>query len=185
MTLPRGFKANAEREATRLRKELGISPAAPLDVRQLAEHMGVAVVSADRLVDRARLEELERLQAFSFSAATFDVRGNSYVVTNPLRSEGRIFSDIAHELSHLLLKHELSEIRELDDVPFRTCQPNEEEEATAFGGTLLLPRALLLDAARRGLKPDAIATENRVTLEMARYRYNSTGVAKQITRRSS
>lgn len=184
MTLPRGFKAKAEREATRLREELDLGPSAQLDIRKLAEHMSVAIVSADTLIDRARLEELERLQAFAFSAATFEVRGNSYVVTNPLRSIGRIISDIAHELAHLLLKHELSEIRELDGVPFRTCRPNEEEEATAFGGTLLLPRDLLLNAARRGIGPDEIAAENRVTLEMARYRYNSTGVAKQVSRRA-
>jgi hypothetical protein len=31
------------------------------------------VVSADRLVDRARLEEIERLQSFAFSAATFEI----------------------------------------------------------------------------------------------------------------
>ena len=79
MTLPRGFQANAEREATRLRKELGLEPSAQLD--------------------RARLDELERLHAFAFPAATSEVRGNSYVVTNPLRSVGRIFSEIAHELS--------------------------------------------------------------------------------------
>jgi hypothetical protein len=184
VTLPRGFKANAEREAARLRKEVGLEPAAPLDIRTLADHMGVAIVGADQLVERSRLEELERLQAFSFSAATFEVYGNSYIVTNPLRSLGRQFSDVAHELAHLLLKHELSEIREVDGVPFRTCQPNEEEQATTFGGTLLLPRVLLLEAARRGLRPDEIAAENQVTLEMARYRYNSTGVVKQVSPRT-
>ena len=143
------------------------------------------MVSADRLVDRARLEEIERLQTFAFSAATFEVRGQPVIVTNPLRTVGRRASDGAHELAHVLLKHELSELRELDGVLFRTCKPDEEEQATAFGGTLLLPRPLLMQAALRGATPAEIAETCAVTVEMARYRYNTTGVARQVQRRSS
>jgi Zn-dependent peptidase ImmA (M78 family) len=75
---------------------------------------------------------------------------------------------------------ELTEIRELDGVPFRTCEPAQEEQATAFGGTLLLPRPLLVAACRRGLGPEEIAKRCGVTIDMARYRYNTTGVARQI-----
>lgn len=185
MTLPRGFKANAEREAVRLRRELGLLPSARLNIYDLAQHLETKVVSAERLIAVERLEELERLQAFAFSAATFDVHGKPYIVTNPLRNEGRRTSDIAHELSHLLLKHDLTEIRELNGLPFRTCQPEEEEQATAMGGTLMLPRPLLLKSVSQGMSPEKIATAYNVTIEMARFRYNTTGVAKQIRRRSS
>jgi hypothetical protein len=78
-----------------------------------------------------------------------------------------------------LLEHDLSEVRELNGTPFRTCQPEEEEQATAFGGTLMLPRPLLLSATRRGMAPTNIAAACGVSEEMARYRYNTTGVAKQ------
>jgi Zn-dependent peptidase ImmA (M78 family) len=168
-----------------LRREMGLRSTDPLDVEALAERLTVKVVTADRLIARDRLEDLERLQAFAFSAATFEVRGKSFIVTNPLRSSGRRASDVAHELSHLLLEHELTEIRELDGVPFRTCRPDEEEQATAFGGTLMLPRPLLVSAASRGLGPDEIADQYGVTVEMARFRFNTTGVAKQIRRRTS
>lgn len=184
MTLPRGFKANAEREAVRLRGELGLSPATHLNIYDLAKHLGTKVVGAERLIAVERLEELERLQAFSFSAATFDVQGKAYIVTSPLRNEGRRTSDIAHELSHLLLKHELTEIRELDGMPFRTCRPEEEEQATAMGGILVLPRPLLLAAVSKGMSPEKIASAYNVTIEMARFRFHTTGVAKQIKRRS-
>lgn len=183
MTLPRGFKANAEREAVRFRDELGLPPHAPLDVQALAGHLGVSVVDAGTLIDLTRLEELEALQAFAFSAATFDIRGRSIVVTNPLRSPGRTSSDVAHELSHLVLEHDLTELHEVEGVPFRTCRPDEEEQATAFGGTLMLPRPLLIRAAARGMRLNEIADEFGVTVEMARFRYNSTGVAKQLSRR--
>ena len=102
------------------------------------------------------------------------------------RADGRSCTaqvDAITELSHLLLKHELSEVREIDGVLFRTCRPEEEEQATNFGGTLLLPRPLLVAAASRGLGPEQIAQRYDVTVEMARFRYNSTGVGRQITAR--
>ena len=184
MTLPRGFKAKAEREAVRLRQELSLRPASVLPINLLAGHLDVTVVSAETLIPLERLEEIERLQAFAFSAATFDIKGRHIVVTNPLRTPGRLASDVAHEVAHLLLKHELGEVREIDGVLFRTCKPDEEEQATVFGGTILLPRPLLMKAALAGKGPEEIADECGVTVEMARFRFNTTGVAKQAARRS-
>ncbi|MEG9250310.1 ImmA/IrrE family metallo-endopeptidase [Arthrobacter sp. Soc17.1.1.1] len=180
MTLRRGFKAEAERDAVRVRKELGLAPHDHLNPRDLAKHLGIAVIDASDLVDIKELEELERLQAFAFSAATFEIEDRSIIVVSPLRSLGRQNSDIAHELAHVMLSHNLSEIREIDGMPFRTCKPEEEEEATAFGGTLLLPRPLLLSAARRQATIDDISQQYDVTVEMARFRYNSTGVSRQL-----
>jgi Zn-dependent peptidase ImmA (M78 family) len=183
VTLRRGFKAEAEREAARVRKELGLASHDRLDPRDLASHLDVSVVDAGELVDVAELEELERLQAFAFSAATFEIEDRKIIVVSPLRNIGRQNSDIAHELAHVMLEHDLSEIREVDGMPFRTCKPDEEEEATAFGGTLLLPRPLLLSAARRRASIEQIAHQYDVTVEMARFRYNTTGVAKQAAAR--
>lgn len=184
MTLPRGFKANAERAAARLRAELGLGAADRLPLHLLAEHLGITLVSADDLVPLSQLEEIERLQALAFSAATFVIGARRFVVTNPLRTPGRLASDIAHEIAHVLLEHDLAEIREIEGVPFRTCQPDEEEQATALGGTLLLPRPLLMRGARGGDGAAEIADAYGVTVEMARFRYNTTGVAKQAQRRS-
>jgi len=57
----------------------------------------------------------------------------------------------------------LGQIQDIDGVPFRTCSPSQEEQATALGGTLLLPRPLLLAAANRGSDPDRIAVVYGVT----------------------
>lgn len=140
------------------------------------------VLSAEKLVEKEMLKELERIQSFSFSAATFEVDQRHFIVTNPIRSPGRFSSDVAHELAHILLKHELNGVRELDGVSFRTCRPNEEEQATSWGGTILLPGPLLMCAARRGSTPEQVATNYNVTVEMARFRLNSTGVSKQVKR---
>lgn len=184
MTPRRGFKAEAEREAARVRKELGLASHDRLDPRELASHLSISVVDAADLVAISELEELERLQAYAFSAATFKIQDRKIIVVSPLRTKGRQNSDIAHELAHVMLQHDLSEIKDLNGMPFRTCKPDEEEEATAFGGTLLLPRPLLLSAARRRASVEQIASDYDVTVEMARFRYNTTGVAKQTLHRS-
>jgi Zn-dependent peptidase ImmA (M78 family) len=180
VTLRRGFLAEAEREAKRIRAELGLGPGEPVDVSQIAKHLGIRVIAADELIDAARLHDLERVQAFAFSACTFDIDGTKVIVVNPLRTPARRASDIAHELAHLLLAHQLDEIRSVGGVPFRTCRPDQEEEATNLGGTLLLPRPLLLSAVRCGLDDQAIAAQYDVTTEMARFRVNRTGVRRQL-----
>jgi len=180
VTLRRGFLAEAEREASRIRADLGLGPAEPVDVLQVAKHLGIRVIAADELIDATRLQDLERVQAFAFSACTFDIDGTKVIVVNPLRTQARRASDIAYELSHLLLDHRLDEIRIVAGVPFRTCRPDQEEEATNLGGTLLLPRPLLLSAVRLGLDERAIAAHYEVTTEMARFRVNRTGVRRQV-----
>lgn len=183
MTLPRGFKANAERAATQLRADMRLRPYEPIDIVDVAAARGIPVIDAGELIDKQRLDEIERLQAFAFSAATFRIDDRHFIVTNPLRTPERRASDIAHELAHIFLHHELSEVRAFAGVPFRTCKPDEEEQATAYGGTLMLPRPLLLRLAGQGLGPEEIADKCGVTPEMARYRFNTTGVARQLQRR--
>ena len=72
------------------------------------------------------------------------------VVYNPLSAKSRRRSDLAHELAHTLLDHELSRVERLGDVTFLSCDPTQEEEAAWLSGCLLLPRALLLAEVRRG-----------------------------------
>lgn len=182
MTLRRGFRTEAERLAAQVRSDAGLRPFDPIDIRALAEQKGVGIVAADELIDIERLHELEAIQSFAFSACTFDVDGSKVIVISPLRSQSRQNSDIAHELSHLLLDHEMTEVREIAGVPFRTCRSDQEQEATTLGGTLMLPRPLLLHAVSQGMDIAAIAKTYSVTVEMARFRYNTTGVAKQLQR---
>jgi Zn-dependent peptidase ImmA (M78 family) len=180
MTLRRGFLAEAERHAARIRSELGQAPTSKLSIDDAATHLGIRVIAASDLIDIARLQDLERIQALAFSACTFDIDGIRVVVFNPIRSAERRESDIGHEVSHVILGHELSALRTIAGTPFRTCQPDQEEEATNLAGTLLLPRPLLLSATRRGLSLEEIAERYGVTVDMARFRLNRTGVAKQI-----
>jgi hypothetical protein len=180
----RGFKAGAERLAARFRQEMGVLPGVRMDVDQLAAHLGVSIQSADQLVPIQELERLDQLQPGCFSAATFHLPDGSVVaVTNPLnRSRARRDSDLAHELAHIILKHTPTRVDRLGDLTFFDCDTEQEEEANWTAGCLLLPRPLLLKSARQGLTPDQVAENNFVSIEMARFRLNTSGVYLQVKR---
>ena len=158
----RGFKAEAERLASRLRGEMRIASDVRLDVDQLAGHLGVTIRSADELVPKTELERLHELQPGCFSAATFHLPNGSVVaVTNPLNdSPARRDSDLAHELAHVILRHAPAQVDRLGDLTFFDCNPEQEEEANWLAGCLLLPRPLLLRSARQGLTPLQVAEIN-------------------------
>lgn len=182
MALPRGFKTQAERISEELRAKVSAPLSKPLNLAAVAEQLGVRVISAADLVPLERLQEIESIQTFAFSACTFEINEQHVIVYNPIMSAGRQASDIAHELAHIILEHDLAEIQYLDGIPFRTCQPGQEEEATALGGTLLLPRKLLLQLARRDATIEQVAKRFGVTRNMAQFRWNTTGVERQVAR---
>ena len=176
----RGFKAQAERLAEQIRAEMGIWGSSGLDAVALAAHAGAEVRRADELTGLSKLQELEALQPGAFSACTFHVKGRPVIVYSPLASHGRTKSDLAHEVSHILLGHRFQTIQQLDGVSFFTCDPDEEQEANWLAGCLLLPRILLLQAMRRGLSANNIAKEYGVSSSMAEFRIRATGVSRQL-----
>lgn len=179
----RGFKAQAERLAAELRTKLSCADDKPVPLDDLASHLGVELVSAERLVARARLEELAELQDDAFSAGTFRLpSGRRVVVYNPLHSQGRSRSDQAHELAHLLLGHEVRTIERVGNLTFVTCDTAQEEEADWLAGCLLLPRPLLMREAAQGRDPAAIAARHDTSEAMARFRLNASGVLVQLGR---
>lgn len=181
MTLPRGFSAQAERIAEEHRTNAGFDGRGPVDIKAVAVASGTVVVAADSLIPIDRLHELERLQAYAFSGCTFEIDGRNIIVYNPIHSVGRSNSDIAHELAHILLDHELSEVQEVGGLPFRTCMPDQEEQATALGAAILLPEKGVMSAAHSGASIDLVAREFEVTVAMARYRWNKLGVSRRLT----
>lgn len=152
-------------------------------MHDLAKHLRVEVYAADQLVDRAKLEELNRLQPGAFSAATFHLPGGrTAAVYNPCNDPERTNSDIAHELAHIMLGHEVRELQDLAGHVFFTCNPDQEEEANWLAGCLLLPRPLLLREAYAGADAAAIAEKHHVSLQMARFRMNASGILLQVRR---
>lgn len=179
----RGFKSEAERIADRIRTTLGLTPMEPLDPDAVAAYLGATVGPAHRLVSAGKLKELNEIQDDAFSAVTFKLPDQRVVVVyNSMHSDGRRRSDVAHELSHLILQHETRTIEVIVGQSLFTCNPEQEDEANWLAGCLLLPRPLLLAAARRGTTPHELAEEQSVSEPMARYRMNTSGVLLQARR---
>lgn len=179
----RGFKSEAERVADRIRSALGLRAAEPLDPEAVAAYLGARVVAADTLVARVKLRQLKTIQDDAFSAVTFKLPDSRVIVVyNPLHKPGRIRSDVAHELSHLILKHDTRTIEMVAGHSLFTCNPEQEAEADWLAACLLLPRPLLLAAARSGMSAEDVAEANGVTTPMARYRLNASGALLQARR---
>lgn len=180
MALRRGFKSEAERIARDVQTELGLNPTQSVQPENLANMLGIEVRAGDDLIPRERFKELEDIQPNSFSACTLRPSPDRRVIVyNPLSAKSRQKSDVAHELAHILLNHNLSRVERLGEVTFLSCDPTQEEEAAWLSGCLLLPRALLLAEVRRGSKAKDIAKTHGVSEGMARYRLNVTGVLRQ------
>ena len=176
----RGFKAEAERIAETARTEMGRRPSDQVDAVDLAHHVGATVRSADELTSREKLETLEEIQPGAFSACTFTIGDQHVIVYNPLASAGRTQSDVAHEVSHIMLEHDMKTVETIGGLSFFTCDAEEEQEANWLAGCLLLPRRLLYLAARRGLGAPQIAETYNVSEQMASYRLRTTGVLRQL-----
>ncbi len=180
MALRRGFKSEAERIAENARSELGVGAAEPVSLEELAKLLGIEIRAGDELIPRQRFVELNRIQPGAFSACTFRPSPDRLVVVyNPVSARSRRNSDIAHELSHVLLNHELSRVEKLGDFAFLSCDPTQEEEAAWLSGCLLLPRELLLAGVRNGLSTKDIANQCEVSENMVTYRLNVTAVRRQ------
>ena len=181
MSLRRGFKAEAERLAKDIWSAMSLTPNDSMDAVTLAKHMGCIVRPADALVNAAKLEELNRIQDDAFFACTFELPGNRYaIVFNPLVSNTRRNSDVAHEVAHIALGHRLSRLERLGSVAFLSCDKQQEEEAAWLSGCLLLPRFVLIHDLRKQMNPSTIARNRTLSDDMVEYRVRVTGVARQL-----
>ena len=180
MALRRGFKSEAERIARRVRNELGMRAAQPVEPEVLAKLMGIEVRAGDELIPTDRFRHLEKIQPDAFSACTLRPSADRLVVVyNPLSAPSRRSSDLAHELAHILLNHKLGRLERLGNINFLSCDQLQEEEAAWLSGCLLLPRPLLLAEVRKGSSVKEIAEKCGVSERMAQYRLNVTGVLRQ------
>ena len=185
--LERGFKAWSERVAAAMRVELGIAGHAPLPARQLADHLEVTVITPRDIPDMPVdvLKQLTETDRYGWSAVSFTINGSTTIIQNAGNSAGRQSSDLMHELSHIILEHEPSQLilSESGQFAMRSFNEKQEDEANWLAGTLLLPRAALTRCVARRLASSAIAQEYVVSEKLVTYRRGVTGVDLQHGRR--
>lgn len=154
----------------------------PLPVRR----HNITLITPSRIpgMTLSYLNQLLDVDPLSWSAVTIEASdGRMAIIYNPEHSPARQESDLAHEVAHLLCKHKPTELVRMDGLPFplRTFDPDQEEEANWLCGCLKLPRPALIWALRRGMTDADIVDYFGVSLELAIYRKNITGVHRQLS----
>lgn len=184
--LERGFKSWAERLSAGIRRELELTPYAPLPPQRLAGYLDVALLTPHEVpgLSTQALHQLLEHDPWGWSAVTHIVGPHTTVIYNPRHSSGRQASNIAHELAHVLLDHDPSTLIMSPDgsVVMRTFDARQEDEASWLSGCLLLPRVALLRAIRSGKSAEGIAEEYGATPILVNYRSRITGVTAQTRR---
>jgi hypothetical protein len=179
--LRRGFKADAERTAELVRRDLGLEPLDRLDCFALAEAWGIPVVSLGELREEGASEaSIRRLMSpdAGFSATTVVAGPRRLIVYNPRHDPGRKASSLAHELAHVILEHEAAPAIGVGGC--RYWDTEQEAEADWLGSTLLVPRASALAWMLESDDVDAGAGNFGVSAELFRWRINHTGVVREV-----
>jgi Zn-dependent peptidase ImmA (M78 family) len=181
--LRRGFKAEAENIAQLVRAELGLGPLDALDCVALAETWGIPVVSLGELrKDGAKDGSVRRLLSddAGFSATTVVLGTKRLIVYNPRQPPGRNASNLAHELSHLILEHQGAPAIGIGGC--RQWNGMQEAEADWLGAAMLVPRESALEWMVQNGDLEGGARNFGVSVELLRWRVNHTGVVRQVVR---
>lgn len=177
----RGFKTRAERLALEIRSQLSLSALDRIDPRQLAIHLGFCVVSIGELAHwGAPQESIDHFLSGAtdeFSAMTVSDGVNHIIIENPRHSSRRRVSSLAHELAHVLLKHQPGPA--FGTGGCRVWGREAEAEADWLAGVLLVPREAALACARSGESLETAANRMGVSIALMRWRINITGAKAQ------
>jgi Zn-dependent peptidase ImmA (M78 family) len=179
----RGFKSECESIAAVVRAEMGLAAHAPLDSRDLADHLDIPLHPLSSLsgIGNGVAAAIRHVQTNTTVLSAMTIfpewpRRRRVVIFNDANSDARQNSDVAHELSHGLLLHEPSH------AIVKGCRDYskaDEEEAAWLSGCLLVPREAALVVAMANTPMGIAAVEYGVSTQMMTYRVNSTGARKQ------
>lgn len=177
MTFRRGFKAEANRIAVRVRRKMGLVAHDPLDPARLCTVLDIELIRMSELAcDCSAFVGHGRSV---FSAVTVPCGSRTAIVHNDTHHPNRQNSNICHELAHCLLGHPcgppLNERRE------RIRDSGVEAEANYLAGTLLLTNEGALHVLTEGLLP--VAKERYgISGAMLEYRLRVSGARKIFAR---
>jgi hypothetical protein len=178
----RWSRADLARLATEVRTdELGLTEFERFCPYRLAELYGIRVHPVTALAEvgcpPTTVDFFTRDRPDAWSAALVPVGTGHLILENDTHSPRRRRSNVAHELAHLLLEHEVEGILLVEGA--RGCRTpvdrRREEEATELAGELLLPAPAARRAAARRRSDAQVAAEFGVSLAFARWRMNVTG----------
>jgi hypothetical protein len=179
----RGFKSWADKKSLEVRKGIGLRSNDTLDCLLLSENLGIPIITLSDLNDlgfpREHFLRL-RSQDSDFFACMVQTPVGLILINNHNTSQKRSNSNIVHELSHVLCGHKFLTTIPINGSILREFDKDCEDEANWLAGCLLLPRDGLVWACRKGLTISQISQHFNASETMTKWRYNVTGVSRQI-----
>ncbi len=178
MSFKRGFQAEANRIAVRVREQMGLTALDPIDPVVVCEHFDIALIKLSELGGDS--SEFLSSDNSVFSAVTVPCGAKIAIVHNDSHHPYRQRSNICHELGHCFLGH--NHTPPLTASGERIRDGGIEAEANFLGGTLLLTNEGAIHILRSGLMPVA---QHRygISKPMLTYRLQVSG-ARKIYQRS-
>jgi Zn-dependent peptidase ImmA (M78 family) len=180
----RGFKTQAERIATEVRKELDLADDERLEPLELTEHLAIPVLSLKALSRAVPKNHFSQYFGVtdpdSFSAVTIFNGHKRLIVHNESHHPNRQASNLTHEVSHSILEHQPTPIASADGQ--RYWNSEVEDEANWLGAALLVPREGALSMAKNDYTIAEIAARYGVSESLTRWRISQTGIAQQVQR---
>lgn len=151
MTFRRGFKAEANRIALRVRSQMGFDDIAPIDPAAVCSHFDIQLLELS--VVHPNSPFLNSANNSAFSAVTVPCGLRTAIVHNDTHHPHRQRSNICHELAHCFLGHKSTPPLTSDGD--RTRDSAAEEEANFLAGVLLLPNEAAVYVVGAGLLSQA------------------------------
>jgi len=179
--MERGFKTYANNLVLQVRGELRLSPTQPLDPWVLAEYLGIPTEPLSSFIEDAPLAaRVFRTSAkSSFSAVTVhDGTAGTLPTTTITHTAGRRAA-LLMNLPRLLM-HEPAPA--LDVRGLVVHRSEIEDQATFMGAALLVPEEAALSIVARAVAFTEAASYYGVSLELLRWRINSTGASLRVAR---
>lgn len=176
MTFKRGFKAEANRIALRIRDQMGLGATDSIDPAAVCSHFDIRLIP---------LSELDVTNVFlkhtsSFSAVTVPCGSQTAIVHNDAHHPHRRHSNICHELAHCFLGHQCAP--PLTEDGNRTHNGGIEAEANFLAGALLIPNEAAIYIVSNGLVSEAQRLYG-VSTSMLNYRLQVSGARRIHERR--
>ncbi|MFC3088017.1 ImmA/IrrE family metallo-endopeptidase [Tabrizicola soli] len=181
----RGFLSEAHWWANELRKEMGLSLSAPICPRRLCTHLEVPVILLSSLPDLPEKHLLlSQQKGCGFSAAACFDGTRAFILLNDATERKRQASDIAHELAHVILRHQ--PVNPFTNGGIREFSSTDELEAETLGPVLLVSEYAALDAyrmiQRRQYTLTTLSEAWGITEQVISWRMNAVGASRRVKR---
>ena len=165
----------------------GIPLSGPLDPRLLGAYLSITVLSPAQVPTLASRDiyQLTIATRDEWSAATLRDGDDYLIILNDAHDLQRQNNTPAHEIGHVVLRHEPAQMFVTTDGLTMMSEYNDEPEQDAvwFAGAIRVPREALLKLITSGATNKEASLHFKVSEPLIRMRRNTTGIDVQNARR--